>query len=173
MKITFTARSPAEPDALVVGAFADRVLSAAAGEIDGQTRGALGRAMSASRFTGASEQFVDIVAPAALKAARVVLAGLGKPGTLDELGVQSLGGSLVAHLNDLSLLVVVEWCHLADIRRDADSTSCRRPSRETCRVVGIVALHLRSKRHRSALRPGRLRASPQLRRDRGVPAKSG
>ncbi|MCH7887848.1 MAG: leucyl aminopeptidase [Proteobacteria bacterium] len=99
MKITFTARSPAEPDALVVGAFADRVLSAAAGEIDGQTGGALTRAMSASRFTGASEQFVDVVAPAALKAARVVLAGLGKPGTIDELGVQNLGGSLVAHLN--------------------------------------------------------------------------
>ncbi len=69
MKITFTARSPAEPDALVVGAFADRVLSAAAGEIDGRTDRALTRAMSASRFTGASEQFVDVVAPAGVKAA--------------------------------------------------------------------------------------------------------
>ena len=84
MKIAFTAKPPSRPDALVVGVYADRILSASASEIDRLARGALGRAMSAGRFTGAREEFVDVVAPVGVKAKRVVLAGLGKKGAIDE-----------------------------------------------------------------------------------------
>ena len=99
MKIAFSAKPSARPDALVVGAYVDRVLSASAAEIDRATKGALKRAMSAGRFTGAGEQFVDVVAPVGVGAARVVIAGLGKRGSIDELGAQNVGGFLAAHLD--------------------------------------------------------------------------
>ena len=99
MKISFSVTPPAKVDALVVGVFEKRTLGPAASEIDGRLSGALSQAMSVSRFTGAKEQFLDVAAPGGTKAGRVVLAGLGKPGALDELGAQNLGGSLVAHLN--------------------------------------------------------------------------
>ncbi len=111
MKIAFSAKPPARIDSLVVGAFEGRALGPAAAEIDRQAKGAVARAVSASRFTGAREQFLDIVAPAGVKAGRVVLAGLGKPGTADELAAQNLGGALVAHLNEIGAkraAVVVE-----------------------------------------------------------------
>ncbi len=99
MKIAFSAKPSARPDALVVGAYVGRVLSASAAEIDRATKGALKRAMSAGRFTGADEQFVDVVAPVGVSAARVVIAGLGKRGAIDELGAQNVGGLLAAHLD--------------------------------------------------------------------------
>ena len=123
MKITFAAAPPGEPDTLVVGAFADRALSAAAGEIDGRTDGALTWAMSAGRFTGAGEQFVDVVAPAGVKAGRIVLAGLGKPGAIDEIGAQNLGGSLAAHLDRVgakrAAVIVDQWSGGAKISATA------------------------------------------------------
>ncbi|MFQ5958366.1 MAG: M17 family peptidase N-terminal domain-containing protein, partial [Alphaproteobacteria bacterium] len=99
MKIAFTAKPAAKLDALVVGVFKERTLTTSAAAVDRQTKGALGRAMSAGRFTGAKSQFLDVVAPVGAGAQRVVLAGLGKRGALDELGVQDVGGALVAHLN--------------------------------------------------------------------------
>ena len=99
MKIAFSAKPEARPDALVVGVFKKRVLTMSAAAVDRQTERALTRAMAAGRFTGARSQFLDIVAPAGASARRVVLAGLGKRGALDELGVQGVGGELVAHLN--------------------------------------------------------------------------
>ncbi len=98
MKITFSTK-PNQVDSLVVGAFEGRQLSKSAGELDKTCKGALSRAMKAGRFTGGRDQFLDIVAPAGVSAARIVIAGLGKPGSIDALGAQNLGGNLVAHLN--------------------------------------------------------------------------
>ena len=113
MNIAFSAKPPAEFDALVVGAFKGRVLGPAAADIDGRANGAVTRAMSASRFTGAKEQFLDVVAPAGVKADRVVLAGLGEQSAFDELAAQNLGGSLVAHLNRVgakrAAMIVEKW----------------------------------------------------------------
>ncbi|MCH7554644.1 MAG: leucyl aminopeptidase [Proteobacteria bacterium] len=98
MKITFSTK-PTVVDTLVVGAFEGRKLSRSAGDMDKTCKGALTRAMKAGRFTGARDQFLDIVAPSGVTAARIVIAGLGKSGSLDSLGAQNLGGNLVAHLN--------------------------------------------------------------------------
>lgn len=98
MKIFFATKSP-KADAIVVGAFANRVLSKSADAVDKACKGALRKAMRAGRFTGARDQFLDVMAPVGVGAARVVIAGLGKAGKLDDLGAQSVGGNLVAHLN--------------------------------------------------------------------------
>ena len=98
MKITFSTK-PTAVDTLVVGAFEGRKLSRSAGDMDKTCKGALTRAMKAGRFTGARDQFLDIVAPSGVTAARIVIVGLGKSGSLDSLGAQNLGGNLVAHLN--------------------------------------------------------------------------
>ena len=112
MKITFSAKSP-KVDALVVGAYDDRVLSGTAANVDRACKGALIRAMKAGRFTGAGEQFLDVLAPVGVDAARIVVAGLGKAGALDALGAQNLGGNLVAHLNRVgakrAAVLVEKW----------------------------------------------------------------
>ncbi len=115
MKITFTAKLTADPDALVVGAFEGRKLSPDAAEIDSRTKGALKKAMAAGRFTGAKDQFLDVVAPVGVKARRVVIAGLGKQAGLDALAIQKIGGTLVAHLNRVgakrAAVMVEKWAN--------------------------------------------------------------
>ena len=98
MKITFSTK-PTAVDTLVVGAFEGRRLSRAGSDMDKSCKGALTKAMKVGRFTGARDQFLDIVAPTGVTAARIVIAGLGKPGSLNSLAVQNLGGNLVAQLN--------------------------------------------------------------------------
>jgi leucyl aminopeptidase len=98
MKITFSTK-PSAGDTLVVGAFEGRKLSPSGSAMDKACKGALSRAMKAGRFTGARDQFLDIMAPAGVSATRIVIAGLGKADALDSLAVQNLGGNLVAHLN--------------------------------------------------------------------------
>jgi leucyl aminopeptidase len=56
---------------------------------EGQAQeGALAQAVAASRFTGAKGQTLDIVAPAGLDAARLVLVGAGKSDAFDALGAE-------------------------------------------------------------------------------------
>ena len=99
MKITFSDSPPDKADAIVVTAFAGRHLGAAAKSIDEKSDATLTRAMRASRFSGAKEQFLDILMPAGIDASRVVVAGLGKRGSVKALTLQNLGGGLVAQLN--------------------------------------------------------------------------
>ncbi len=99
MKITFSQPKFPESGAIVVGVVAKRKLTPGAGDVDKRTKGALKRAMAASRFTGKPDQILDLPGPAGIKADRVVLVGIGEPDRLDELKVQAIGGRLVAHLN--------------------------------------------------------------------------
>ena len=99
MKITFSQPKFPESGAIVVGVAAKRRLSPGAGDVDKRTKGALKRAMAASRFTGKANELLDLPGPAGIKADRVVLVGLGEPDRLDTLKVQAIGGRLVAHLN--------------------------------------------------------------------------
>ena len=99
MKITFSESPPDKTDAIVVTAFAGRHLSAAGKSLDGQMEGTLTRAMRASRFGGVNEQFLEILAPTGIDASRIVIAGLGKRGSVNTLRLQNLGGGLVAQLN--------------------------------------------------------------------------
>ncbi|MEK7820579.1 MAG: M17 family peptidase N-terminal domain-containing protein, partial [Pseudomonadota bacterium] len=67
MKITFA--NPAMPHrgAYAVGVYADRKLGPSAKALDKATRGALGRAMAASRFKGKKGQTLQMLAPSGSK----------------------------------------------------------------------------------------------------------
>jgi leucyl aminopeptidase len=98
MKISFSKPEVPEGAAVVVGVYDDRKLTPAAAQLDKQTKGAIGRALAASRFKGRPDDLLSVLAPAGVDASRIVLVGLGKPGSLDALGVQAIGGRLVANL---------------------------------------------------------------------------
>src|SRR5215468_9525200 len=77
MKISFSKIEIPSSGAVVVGVYEERKLTPSAAQLDKQTKGAIERALAASR---------------------IVLVGLGKPGALDAAGVQAIGGRLVANL---------------------------------------------------------------------------
>jgi leucyl aminopeptidase len=96
MKISFA--EPALPDkgAVVVLVAEGKKLSPAAKALDKQTRGAVARAIKASRFEGKKGQTLEIVAPAGTALDRAILAGIGKD--FGELEQQALGGNAVGKL---------------------------------------------------------------------------
>jgi len=99
MKISFAELGAPKAGTVVVGVGEDRALTPVAAALDKETGGALSLAMASGRFTGKKGQLLSVLAPANLRASGVVLAGLGKLADVDALTLQSLGGSLVAHLN--------------------------------------------------------------------------
>ncbi|HEX4271834.1 MAG TPA: leucyl aminopeptidase, partial [Rhizomicrobium sp.] len=84
--------------AWVVAAAEKAALLPAAVRLDKASGGALTRALKFSRFTGKSGQFLEVLAPAGLKASRLLLVGLGKPDTLDEKGLETLGAQIAGRL---------------------------------------------------------------------------
>jgi leucyl aminopeptidase len=100
MQISFCEFKPPQSGAVVVGVWEGGDLTAPARQLDELTAGAVSRALAASpKFRGQRSELVPVVAPANLSVSRIVLAGLGKPDSLSERGLEDLGGSLVAHLN--------------------------------------------------------------------------
>ena len=109
MRISFASPSLPKSGALVVGVKDGKDLTPAAREIDKQTGGAIKRALSSGRFSGAKGQSLEIVAPAGIGNSRILLVGLGKG--LDELSQQALGGRILAHMNavgETAVTVVVD-----------------------------------------------------------------
>jgi leucyl aminopeptidase len=100
MRISFAKPRFPEAGTIVVGVAADRRLTPGAAEVDKRTKGALKRALAASRFTGKRDETLDLLAPDGLKADRVLMVGLGKPEELDELALQAIGGGTLARLNE-------------------------------------------------------------------------
>ena len=93
MEIEFVLTGAVEGEALsaiAVPVFENQTLSAAGEALDGASGGALSRAIGSSRFTGEPDQVLDLVAPAGLHASRVLLAGAGARGKLDDLAVERL-----------------------------------------------------------------------------------
>ena len=100
MKISFTEPDQPHSGAVVVGIWEEGALTPAARRLDEATSGAIARALSvAPRFGGKKDELLPIVGPASLSVSRIVLAGLGKPDSVDARSLQQLGGKLVAHLN--------------------------------------------------------------------------
>lgn len=92
MKIEFVASaSPAEILAVLV--HEGRVLSGAGPRLDTATSGALTRAMTASRFTGASNSTLIVAAPAGVDATSILLSGAGEAGKFDDLALESAAGA--------------------------------------------------------------------------------
>lgn len=85
--------------AWVVGATDGATLLPAAIRLDKASGGALTRALKFSRFTGKAAQFLEVLAPAGLKASRLLLVGLGKAESVDEKGLETLGAQIVGRLH--------------------------------------------------------------------------
>ena len=98
MQISFVAPSNVTAGAWVVGAAEGAALLPAAVRADKASGGALSRALKVSRFTGKSGQMLEVLAPAGIAASRLLLVGMGKPETLDEKGLETLGAQIVARL---------------------------------------------------------------------------
>ena len=79
MKITFQEPQNAQADALVVVVADGNTLSAAAEQADSGSSGAVARALEASRFNGKDSEKLDLLGVEGAGAARLVLAGIGKP----------------------------------------------------------------------------------------------
>src|SRR6478752_3640666 len=98
MQISFSAPADVRDGAWVVGATDGGQLLPAAVRADKASGGALSRALKFSAFAGKAGQFLEVVAPAGLKASRILVAGLGKPESVDEKGLETLGAQIVARL---------------------------------------------------------------------------
>ncbi|HTT85482.1 MAG TPA: leucyl aminopeptidase [Rhizomicrobium sp.] len=83
MQIKFVPPSLTGVGAFALGMFEGGKLSGRALEADRLSSGAIKRAMTVSRFSGKPGQILEILVPAALKASRLLLVGLGKPEKFD------------------------------------------------------------------------------------------
>lgn len=98
MQISFVAPSDVTAGAWVVGAAEGGALLPAAARLDKASGGALTRALKFSRFTGKPGQMLEVLAPAGLRASRLLLVGLGKADSVDEKGLETLGAQIVGRL---------------------------------------------------------------------------
>lgn len=96
MKISFAEPALPAKGAVVVLVAEGKKLSPAAQELDKQTKGAVKRAIAASKFEGKKGQSLEILAPAGGELDRVLLAGTGKD--FGETEQQALGGNVVGKL---------------------------------------------------------------------------
>ncbi|MFN3232658.1 MAG: leucyl aminopeptidase [Alphaproteobacteria bacterium] len=86
--------------AIVVFVTKGKALSASAADLDKRTGKAVSRAIEASKFKGDQGQFLDIIGPAKIEAACILLVGLGDPEELDPLTVEKAGGAVVNRLKE-------------------------------------------------------------------------
>ena len=98
MQISFAAPADAGSGALIVGALDGGSWTAAAAKADAATGGALARALKASRFTGKPGQTLELLAPAGVKASRILLVGMGKAEEFDSSKAEHLAAGVVAKL---------------------------------------------------------------------------
>ena len=98
MDISFTSRGNIGPGALVVGILDGGGLTAAAAAADEATGGAVRRALSVSRFKGQAGQSLELLAPAGVKASRIILAGLGKTEGFDAAAAERLAATVLGRL---------------------------------------------------------------------------
>jgi len=100
MQFHFAAVSGALADSgtLVVGASDGTVLLSAAAKADKASKGAVAKALAASRFTGKPGQLVDILAPAGLKLSRLIVLGLGKSEDFDGSAAEQAAAAVLGKL---------------------------------------------------------------------------
>ena len=98
MQINFVKSEIPDEGTLVIGTTESEGLSGHLDQLDKKSKGAVERALKASRFTGAKGQVVEILAPAGLDLDRVLVAGMGKPGDFNAGAAEGLGAHAVARL---------------------------------------------------------------------------
>jgi leucyl aminopeptidase len=98
VKIAFARPGLPKGGAIAVPVLEGRKFGPTATALDRRTKGALTRALEASRFQGKLEDTLAVLAPRGLSCSRVVLVGFGKAEALDALAAQRIGGALAALL---------------------------------------------------------------------------
>ena len=101
MKIAFselTAKSAPSDSVVVLPVGEDKKLSAIGAQLDKQANGVISNAVSSGKFAGKAGQFTTIIMPGKGKISRVILAGYGSAKSLNEYGLEKLGGSSVPHV---------------------------------------------------------------------------
>jgi len=96
MKIRFAKLAPDIDGALVVFAAEKSGLTAIGREVDKATRGQIVRAIKAADYKAAAETTLAVLAPDGLKAARIIVAGLGDPAKLNGHDLERIGGTIAA-----------------------------------------------------------------------------
>jgi leucyl aminopeptidase len=109
MRIEFVKTSvrPGVGEALAVTGFADGALSDETQAVDGQLDGALRRAIASSRFTGATDESLELLAPSGMDVDRIMLVGAGLS-PLEAAAAELVGGKAVqaaANSGGRSLLI--------------------------------------------------------------------
>jgi leucyl aminopeptidase len=92
--LSFVGKTAPADGVAVVFAEEGKKLTPAAQTLDKKTKGLLSRAAAITEFKGKKEQTVDLLAPQGLKAARIVLVGLGKPSAYSAEDWLNLGGTV-------------------------------------------------------------------------------
>ena len=147
MKIGFADPGVPATGTVVVCVSEERVLSPSAVELDQVTSGSLTRAMAASRFTGKTDQFLTVLAPANSDVARVVLAGVGKLDEIDAARMQALGGNLyhqLANTGEVEVTVLLQGIALQKLK-PADAAAEL--------AYGFVLRSYRFDKYRTTLKP--------------------
>ncbi len=98
MQINFVKPEVPEEGALVVGVLEGDELTGLIDQLDKKSKGAIGRALKATRFTGAKGQVAEVLAPAGLELDRLLVVGLGKADAFNGRAAESLGATAVARL---------------------------------------------------------------------------
>jgi leucyl aminopeptidase len=96
MEIEFISPGPVEGEplsAIAAPVFDGPSLPAVGEALDLASGGALSRALASGRFTGAKGQTLELIAPAGLHAARLVLVGAGPRDKFDALAAEGLGAT--------------------------------------------------------------------------------
>ncbi|MBL4800603.1 MAG: leucyl aminopeptidase [Emcibacter sp.] len=118
MNIKFSKKSLPTSDSHVVFVYSDKELSDSAAKIDKVTDGLVSRAMDVGHFEGKFGQIIELVAPVNLDINRVLVVGLGKEASLDQVKTQKIGGKIMARLiasGDETLSIAVDVPKKANI----------------------------------------------------------
>jgi leucyl aminopeptidase len=99
MEIEFVAQGPVEGEplsAIATPVFDGQGLTPSGEALDEATGGALSRALASGRFNGAKGQSLEVVAPAGVHAARIVMVGCGPREGFDAAAAEHFGASAYA-----------------------------------------------------------------------------
>ena len=99
MQLSFVAPSAVNSGVWVVGAVEGPTLLPAAERADKAAGGTIRRALAVSRFTGKPGQVLEMLAPAGIKASRLLVVGLGKPEKFDANGAEAAAAAAVGRLS--------------------------------------------------------------------------
>ncbi|NQV58056.1 MAG: leucyl aminopeptidase [Alphaproteobacteria bacterium] len=110
MRITIDEQKLPKSGALVVTALKGGKLLDTAKQLDKASKGAISKAIKASRFEGDKGQWLDILAPAGIAADRVLLGGLGEAKDIKSNAVEDFGGAALQHLVNCGLKSIAIAC---------------------------------------------------------------